>query len=209
MADPPPPQLRASDADRERVAELLRHAAGDGRLTFEELDERLDEAYAARTHSELATLTGDLQPLPDAPPPPGYAVRRGEGGARWLPAILGGCDRKGRWRLAEHCTNVNVMGASNLDLNEVELAADRVQLTVIAIMGGAEIRLPVGLNVEVSQFAFMGGNDVDAGDERPHPGGPVLHLRLFSLMGGCSVRRGPKRSRTARDKGLPPPLPPR
>jgi hypothetical protein len=39
--------LRASDTDRERVAEVLREAAGDGRLTLEELDERLDAVYAA------------------------------------------------------------------------------------------------------------------------------------------------------------------
>ncbi|HTB56138.1 MAG TPA: DUF1707 domain-containing protein, partial [Trebonia sp.] len=45
--------LRASDADRERVAEVIRQAAGDGRLTMEELDERLDAVYAAKTYAEL------------------------------------------------------------------------------------------------------------------------------------------------------------
>ena len=58
-------------------------------------------------------------------------------------------------------------------------------------MGGAEIRVPEGMNVEVSEFAFMGGNSIKVGESHPDPGGPVLHLRLFSLMGGTDVRRGP------------------
>jgi hypothetical protein len=71
-------------------------------------------------------------------------------------------------------------------------------MTVFCLMGGAEIRVPDGLNVEVSEFAFMGGNDVKLGDELPDPGGPVLRLRLVSIMGGADVKRGRKRSR--RDK---------
>jgi hypothetical protein len=198
MSEPPHPELRASDADREHAGELLRHAAGDGRLTFDELDERLGAAYAARTRAELDTLTADLQTAADAHPAPGYVVRRGEGGARWLLAILGGTDRKGRWRLAERCTVINVMGGSDLDLNEVELAADRVVLRVFSVMGGADIRVPEGLNVEVSQFAFMGGNSVDVGTERPRADGPLLHLQLLSVMGGSDVKRGPKVSRAER-----------
>jgi hypothetical protein len=198
VSEPLHPELRASDADRERVADVLRLAAGDGQLTMEELDDRLGETYAARTRDELEALTADLQPADDARPVDGLVVRRGEGGARWLLAILGGCDRRGRWRLSERCTVVNVMGGSDLDLNHVELAADRVQLRVFSFMGGSDIRVPHGLNVEVSQFAFMGGNSVDVGDDRPPAGGPVLHLRLFSIMGGSDVKRGPRRSRRER-----------
>src|SRR5579864_9103706 len=55
-----PDQLRASHEDRDRVVEILRVAAGDGRLTSEELDERLEVALTARTFGELAALTTDL-----------------------------------------------------------------------------------------------------------------------------------------------------
>ena len=47
------PDLRASDAEREHHAELLREHAAQGRLTVDELDERLDRVYAARTVGEL------------------------------------------------------------------------------------------------------------------------------------------------------------
>ncbi|GGX13446.1 DUF1707 SHOCT-like domain-containing protein [Streptomyces lomondensis] len=56
------PELRASHADRDRVVDALRIAAGDGLLTADELDERLETALSARTLKELAPLTADLPP---------------------------------------------------------------------------------------------------------------------------------------------------
>jgi hypothetical protein len=192
MDDPRAPALRASDADRERAADALRTAAGDGRLTMDELAERLHLAYEARTRDDLARLVADVSVLAPAHRVP---VRRGETGARWLLAIMSGCDRRGRWRLAPQSTVVNVMGGADLDLNDAEFSDERTELRVFSLMGGADIHVPDGMNVEVSDFAFMGGNDVDLGDPRPDPGGPVLHVRLFSVMGGSDVKRGRPRKR--------------
>lgn len=55
-----PGELRASHEDRDRIADLLRIAAGDGRLTAEELDQRLEQALTARTLGDLAALSRDL-----------------------------------------------------------------------------------------------------------------------------------------------------
>jgi hypothetical protein len=44
----------------------------------------------------------------------------------------------------------------------------------------------------------VGGNEVDLGDEHPDPGGPVVHLRLISILGGAEIRRGPKLTRGER-----------
>lgn len=69
-------RLRASDLDRDTVAERLRDAAAEGRLTAAELDERLTRAFSAATYGELDTLTDDL-PIPVAPAPPTRAARAG------------------------------------------------------------------------------------------------------------------------------------
>lgn len=70
MSDPVPhSEVRAADADRAAVAEVLGEAMRAGRLTVEEYDERLAAAYAARTHGELAVLTTDL-PAPQPTPRP-------------------------------------------------------------------------------------------------------------------------------------------
>jgi Domain of unknown function (DUF1707)/2TM domain len=67
-------ELRASDADRDRVAERLRAAAGEGRLTPEELEDRLERALSARTEGELGPLVADL-PGPPRPRPPLRSLR--------------------------------------------------------------------------------------------------------------------------------------
>jgi Domain of unknown function (DUF4190)/Domain of unknown function (DUF1707) len=69
-------RMRACDADRERTADLLRSAFVEGRLSQDELDERLGQVYTARTYADLATQTSDLplqRPLPVVPPPQTFA----------------------------------------------------------------------------------------------------------------------------------------
>ena len=198
MSDAPDslPDLRASDADRERVVEVLRRAASDGQLTVEELEERVPVAYAARTRKELERLTADLstQAAHEAVP---SSTDAGEG-TRWVVSIMGGHDKRGRWRLASRCTVLNIMGGSDIDLNDAELAGPLTQLSMYSIMGGGEIRVPRGVDVEVSNFALMGGNDVKLGDEVAPPGAPTIHIRLVSIMGGSGVARGRKPTKEER-----------
>lgn len=71
MTDDAVPDLRASDADREQVAGILRDALAEGRLDMEEFEERLDATYKARTYGELTPITRDL-------PAAGVTVPRSE-----------------------------------------------------------------------------------------------------------------------------------
>ena len=199
------PELRASDADREQTAELLRRAAGEGRLTVDELDDRLAEAFAARTRAELEALVADVVLSGDAAlgvpvgaPGASLPVVPGEGATKWLISIMSGHDRRGHWRVGPKVINFNFWGGSEIDLNDAVLSARHTEIRVISIMGGADVYVPEGLDVQVSQFALMGGNDVKLGRGRPVPGGPTVHLRLFSLMGGSDVKRGRKLSRSER-----------
>lgn len=190
------PDIRATDADRERTVTVLRSSGANGQLTVDELDERVEAAYAARTRGELERLVSDLGEPRDRSA--GMPVRPGEHGTRWVVSVMGGSDRKGHWRVGRTVTVLNLMGGSNLDLNDAELAADVVEMRVYSLMGGSEIRVPEGLDVEVSEFAFMGGNDIGQGSARPADGGPLLRLNMISIMGGSSLRRGRRRSRAER-----------
>jgi hypothetical protein len=197
------PELRASDADREQTAELLRRAAGEGRLTVDELDDRLAEAFAARTRAELEQLVVDIvvsgdTGLPVGAPATSLPVVPGEGATKWLISIMSGHDRRGHWRVGPKVINFNFWGGSEIDLNDAVLSAQRTEIRIISVMGGADVYVPEGLDVQVSDFSLMGGNGVQLGSERPAPGGPVVHLRLVSLMGGSNVRRGRKLSRRER-----------
>src|SRR6478672_4084703 len=101
MDTPDPSQLRISDQDRHHVAEILREAAGEGRIDLDELDERLDATYAARTYADLVPITRDLPdgggqlPARTDPPLPAPApLVAGAAEERHL-AVLGGIERKG------------------------------------------------------------------------------------------------------------------
>src|SRR3954469_14510310 len=89
--------IRATDADRERTADVLRSSGANGQLTVDELDERVEAAYAARTRGELVRLVEDLGETRDRPAD--VPVRAGDEGTHWVISIMGGSDRRGRWRL--------------------------------------------------------------------------------------------------------------
>ena len=125
-------------------------------------------------------------------------VRTGEGGSEWVVSVMSGHDRKGRWRVGRHLKVISVMGGSSIDLNDAELTDRDTTITVFSLMGGSDVRVPDGVNVTVSDFAFMGGNDAKVGEMLPDPGGPTIHIKLISIMGGSDVQRGRKLSRAER-----------
>jgi hypothetical protein len=192
---------RASDAEREATVVRLREAAGEGRLTVEELAERIDAAYAATTHAQLEPLTADL-PAPAATP---MAVEGGGQGTSLILGILGGGDRRGRWRVAERVKVINLLGGADLDLREATLAGPEVHITVISILGGSDIVVPEGVHVELSSFALLGGDELKLEGSEPPPGAPVVHVHTVSILGGTDVKT--KRGRRRRGLPLPPELP--
>ena len=177
------PAIRASDDEREAVVARLRTAAGEGRLALDELADRLDRAFAAVTRAELETLTTDLPQQPTAALPAAKA-------RRWIVGIMGGGDHGGRWRVASRCTVVNVMGGADHDLTNAVVEASETEIQVFSLMGGSDIVVPDGVHVELSGFAFMGGNGLRLGDApTPPPGAPVVRVRAYSIMGGTDVKR--------------------
>ncbi|HWG01341.1 MAG TPA: DUF1707 domain-containing protein [Trebonia sp.] len=195
--------LRASDADRERVAEILRAAAGDGRLTLEELDQRLDAVYAAKTYAELEPITHDL---PDSGaahvpvPQPAGDPRRfgGQPGSTVAVAIMGGFSRKGDWVVPRDFTAFALMGGGEIDMRGARFEDTSVTIHAITIMGGLEITVPEDATVHVTGIGIMGGFDHGASGGGA-PGGPTITINGLSLMGGVEVkRRPPKRPKLAK-----------
>ena len=194
--------LRASDTDRERVAEILREAAGDGRLTLEELDERLDAVYAAKTYAELEPITHDL-PNADAPHVPAAAPAPtadparfgGQPGSSTLVAIMGGFERKGDWVVPREMSCVAFMGGGELDMREARFEDQTVKINIFAIMGGVEITVPDDANVQVQGIGIMGAFDHSASGGG-QPAGPTIIVTGLALMGGVEI----KRKRPRKDK---------
>ncbi|MGW6576721.1 DUF1707 SHOCT-like domain-containing protein [Streptomyces sp. NPDC054945] len=192
----PLPELRASDADRDRVVERLRDAVAEGRLDMEEFEERLEAAYKSRTYAELEPLTRDL-PAPAGGPVAGptaavepWAGRIGAagGGSATAVAVMSGFQRKGRWTVPARFDAVAFWGGGELDLREAEFAQREVVINCVAVMGGIEITVPPGVEVDVRGFGFMG-----AFDQRDTPGpvergAPRVVVTGFAFWGGVEVK---------------------
>jgi hypothetical protein len=188
---------RASDAEREAVVARLRQAAAEGRLTVEELTERIDTAYAAKTQAELEPLTADL-PAPAAYPAAAAAGVPGapaEHGSTLVLGILGGGDRRGRWRVPSRVTVVNVLGGADLDLREAIIETPEVEITVWSLLGGSDVTVPEGVHVELGGFALLGGNEMRVEGPPPGSGAPVVRVKAWSLLGGTDVKTKRRRDR--------------
>jgi hypothetical protein len=180
-------QQRVSDAERNHVAEILREAAGDGRIDLGELDERLEAAYAAKTYGDLVPITRDLAPA-TAPAPATPALQRER-----AVAIMGSVDRRGDWTVPGEFTVVCFMGAAELDLREARFSAPEVTVTINAFMGGANIVVNPSTRVVVHGVGIMGGYAAPS-DEVPvrlTADSPTVHVKGVAIMGGVSVVRRP------------------
>jgi len=200
MTDQPVPadprQMRAADSDRDQTAELLRRAAAEGRISFDELDERIGRAYAAKTFADLEALTSDLPgpgvraPAPAAPRYQPAEVPAGTPTPSFSVAILSGAQRAGPWLVPPSYTAVAVLGGVELDLRHARFTAPEVTIRAFALLGSVSITVPEDMDVDVSGIGFMGGFDHRASGPGA-PGAPRLRVVGFAMMGGVEVQRRP------------------
>ncbi|WP_217144065.1 DUF1707 domain-containing protein [Streptomyces sp. AC627_RSS907] len=196
------PELRASDADRERVAEVLRDALAEGRLDMSEFEERLDATYSARTYGELAPITRDL-PVGTADVAPRVSMTKeperggdwagritgGEGSSSWAVAVMSGFQRKGRWTVPKRFNSFAFWGGGDIDLREANFADGEVVINCIAVMGGMNVIVPPGVEVVVRGIGIMGGFDHREEGVPGDPGAPRVVVTGFAFCGGVGVER--------------------
>lgn len=207
-------RMRASDADREKVASILRDAYVEGRLTAVEHEERLAEVYRAMTYGELILVMRDL-PVPPgtlavptanslqvAPPgtPPVPATRTDAGivvnsalagmGDTSLVAIFGGFERKGGWTVPEELSALCIFGGGELDFTDAVLTGQETVITAVCLFGGLEITVPEGMAVRSEVVGIFGGTEVPS--DSGVPGAPVLVVKGAAIFGGIEIHRPKK-----------------
>jgi hypothetical protein len=193
---PDPSLLRISDNDRQKVADVLRDAAGEGRIDLEELDERLELTWGAKTYADLVPITADLH-LP-AQAPRSAPVPRAQGGPPALghassTAIMGECKRQGVWSVPEHHSAFALMGSVLIDLREARLSGHHTQINASSIMGEVKIIVPADMHVVVDGTPIMGefGQARDKTPAEIGPHSPTVRVRGIALMGSVTVQRLP------------------
>ncbi|MFI6346322.1 DUF1707 domain-containing protein [Streptomyces sp. NPDC050560] len=195
--------LRASDADRDRAADILREALSEGRLTAEEHSERVEGVYRAKTFGEIEPYVADL-PAPAAerptrarpgayePPAPSGPVAPEE----TMVAVLSTTQRKGRWRVARSSRVYAIFGTVSLDLSEALFEYQHVTIKAYAVFGNVEIRVPENVSLRGNGIGVLGNFKVDVLDSA-EPEAPVVFVDGVTVLGNIEAK--PRRGRVISD----------
>ncbi len=207
MADAPPASTAlavdsrlAVAQRREAVLALLTQRFADDVLDVDELEQRLGAAHAATSLAALDALVADLGPA--VPPAPTTALAPVSGGVlvrddphrratatMW--AVFGGVDRRGSWQVPRRMNLRCIMGGGHLDFREAEFGPGVTELHVRCVMGGLELIVPPGLQLDVDVSAVLGGVEnrhqvtpAEAAD----PNRPILRITGLAVLGGLEIQ---------------------
>ncbi|MEU8361392.1 DUF1707 domain-containing protein [Nonomuraea sp. NPDC048882] len=173
-------QLRASDADRDRVAAVLGEALATGRLTSVEHADRLDVAYTAKTVGELVPLTRDLPEVSASSPPAG--VER-----QVIDSTFSKMVRKGHWVASRHLKLSARFGALIIDLSEAVLPGREITVETDARFSKVIVRVPDNANVIDEGSSLFGKRNVTGGSQGD---GPLIRVTGSSKFSKVIVTRG-------------------
>jgi hypothetical protein len=182
------------NAQRERTINSLCEYFANDALELAEFEQRLDRAHRAGTMADLQALTSDLPALTTPILETTTPARRTVTGViaqranQLLVAVMGGVVRRGRWTPAKHTVVLAFWGGADLDFREADLPPGVTEVTVIAVMGGCEIKVPPGLNVETGGIAIMGGFEHSGSSHAPSPDEPTLRINGLAVMGGVEIQ---------------------
>jgi Domain of unknown function (DUF1707) len=178
---PFPAAVRASDADREVVAERLSDALADGRLSVDEHRQRIDRLYVTKTRAELVPLTADL----------GTCVRHG----RQVPvervrpqvAIVSSSMSRPTGRVGGRILALGLLGNMRIDLSHAAIDEGGVEIISNATLGAVDIVVPQDARVKMTGFPLLG---VLSPTVKPGPtDGPTVTVRASALLGSVTIHR--------------------
>ncbi|MCG7528628.1 DUF1707 domain-containing protein [Streptomyces sp. OfavH-34-F] len=194
--------IRASDADRDRIADILREALAEGRLTADEHAERIDSVYRAKTVGELEPLVRDL-PAPAGPAPGtataspyAYGPEPASGPAENLVAIFSSSTRRGRWRVGARTNAFSLFGSVEIDLTEALFGQRLTVINATSVFGSVDIRVPENISMRGSGTGIFGSFEVRT-LESADPEAPVVVVNGYAVFG--SVEAKPKRGKFIAD----------
>ncbi|MEU8529888.1 DUF1707 domain-containing protein [Streptomyces sp. NPDC048629] len=195
-----PGALRASDADRDRIADILRDALAEGRIDAEEHGERIDAVYRAKTLGELEPLVRDLPaPTPtrtEAAEPYAYGPDDSAVPAENMVAVFSSTTRKGRWRVGRRTNAFALFGNIEIDLTEAIFAQRLTTIDATSIFGNVEVHVPENITLRGNGTGVFGNFEVRT-LEAADPEAPVVVVNGYSVFGNVEAR--PKRGKLIAD----------
>lgn len=192
--------MRASDADRDRIADILREALAEGRIDAEEHAERIDAVYRAKTVGELEPVVRDLPATRPAgePAPRRYTYGPDEPGGPTdkLVAVFSSSTRRGRWRIGRRTTAFSLFGSVEIDLTEALFTQRLTTINATSVFGSVEVRVPENITLRGSGSGVFGNFEV-VNLEATDPEAPVVVINGYAVFGNVEAR--PKRGKRIAD----------
>ncbi|MET7269918.1 MULTISPECIES: DUF1707 SHOCT-like domain-containing protein [Streptomyces] len=196
-------ELRASDADRDRIADMLRDALAEGRLTAEEHAERVEGVLAAKTVGELDVFVRDLPaahagrgaapaPAPDRPTLGAIPADPEEN----VVAVFSSAVRRGRRRASRRIHAYAVFGSVEIDLSEALFEHQQVVIKAFAVFGSVDVRVPENVSLRGAGGGVLGSFEVDSLDSAEAEA-PVIYVDGWAVLGSVEAR--PKRGKLVAD----------
>ncbi len=200
MTDIINPDHRPIKLQRDEAIKKLEHNFAHGYLEVEEFESRLDLAINTTLPQDLARITADLAVIPvNLENSSDIIINTGKvRSEEMFLSILSSVDRKGVWKPARKNKIFTLLGGTDLDFSEAIFPPGITEIEFLCLLGGLDIIVPKGINVEVKGLPIMGGIDKKVSDEY-YPGQPTLRIHGIVLMGGIDIKH-PKRKKRRRSR---------
>ena len=182
--------IRSSFAEREDAADRLTAAQGEGRISADELFERLHRITDSSTRAQLASLVADL---------PSDSAQSGSSMMGVAPeiasgvapdthlALLGGYSRSGRWTVPAELRVFTLIGGISFDLSEAIFTSPVTSILLVSGIGGVNLKVPRGVRVQVDGLRLLGGRNESGAPEDFD--GRTIRVSSWGVLGGVSIRR--------------------
>jgi hypothetical protein len=201
---PPVAELRASDADRDRIADILRDALAEGRLTADEHAERVEGVLNAKTVGELEVFIRDLPAAHERPAAPAYTPVPPRPAPGEIPAeadanvvaVFSSAMRRGRWRAGRRLHAYAIFGTVEIDLSEAIFEYQHVVIKAVSIFGDVQIRVPENVSLRGTGGGVLGNFEVSPLDSVESEA-PVVYVDGWAVLGNVEAR--PKRGKLVAD----------
>ena len=168
-----------SDQERERAAEILQRACGDGRLTLEQFSTRVGAVWAAETSGEIERATADLAPTPIV----GSALTVDS-----VTTIFSESKRRGRWRLKSSRLWLRTFfGSTELDLREVITSERTIEIAGLCLFGQVTVIVPEGVEVDLTGAVVFSHHDLRLAPVPRVPGTPEVRVDIATWFGKVEV----------------------
>lgn len=193
MSDKKELDIGISKFAREKVIEHLKYSFTQDHIDEGEFEKRCKVALNTKNRMDLKVIVEDLPEYVEEQKnqqdtAPAVIINKGKVKAQGtIVSILGGVERKGLWKPPQKLNMFVTMGAVDLDFRKAEFPPGVTEINLFCVMGGIDIKIPPGVNIENHCIAILGGVD-DKSEYSEAPHNPTLKITGIVVMGSLEIK---------------------